>query len=256
MQNLNVTLVQADIAWEDRDANLAKYDQLLENIGNTDLVVLPEMFNTGFTMNPKNLWEDMEGPSVKWLQDKAAQLDAVVMASLIIQEEARYYNRLLWVNPDKSYSTYDKRHLFTMTEEPKHFTPGSQRLITEHQGWKFMPVVCFDLRFPVWLRNKEHYDCLIVNANWPEKRSPHWQTLLKARAIENQCYVIGVNRVGKDGNNVNFSGDSMAVNPMGDALIHMKHTKQVVQIDLPYESITKTRRHMPFLDAMDGFEVN
>ncbi len=255
MQNLKVTLVQPDIIWEDKSANLEKYEALLKEANSPDVVVLPEMFNTGFSMNAKELAEKTEGQSVKWLADKAGSIDAAVMASLIVEDEGLFYNRLVWMQPDGHYQTYDKRHLFSMTEEPKHFTPGKRKLILDWRGWKICPMVCFDLRFPVWNRNVEEYDCFIVNANWPQRRSNHWRTLLQARAIENQVFCVGVNRVGKDGNEVYFCGDSMVVDPLGEPRVHLKHNEQVINVEMDYEEITKTRRYMPFLRERDHFEL-
>lgn len=253
MQYLKVTLVQPDIIWEDQKANLEKYDSLLEDANKPDVVVLPEMFNTGFSMKAPELAQPMDGKAVQWMANKANQLDAVIMASLIIEEDNLYYNRLIWMEPGGGYQTYDKRHLFSMTEEPKHFTPGQDKLVLSWKGWTICPMVCFDLRFPVWIRNVEEYDCFIVNANWPDRRSNHWRTFLQARAVENQVYTIGVNRVGKDGNDVYFSGDSMVVDPLGEPRLHLKHSEQVTNFTMDYEEITKTRRYMPFLKEMDAF---
>lgn len=255
MSALTVSLVQRDIKWEAKSDNLQAYDRLLQQVQQPDLIVLPEMFNTGFTMNAAAMAEPMDGEGVQWLKSWAAEYQAVLMASMIIEEKGHYYNRLIWMPPDGTYQTYDKRHLFSMTEEPKHFTPGQEQLRVQLKDWKLCPVVCFDLRFPEWLRNQDHYDGLLVNANWPEKRAHHWRTLLQARAIENQCYVIGVNRVGEDGNKVPFSGDSMVVDPIGEPLTHLRYTEQVSTITLDSEKLTKTRRHMPFLQEQDGFRL-
>ncbi len=255
MQDLNVSLVQPDIAWENKSANLEKYDNLLKEVINPDVVVLPEMFNTGFSMKAPDLAESMDGQSIEWLAEKAKRLQSVVMGSLIIEERGNYYNRLVWMQPDGQRHTYDKRHLFSMTEEPKYFTPGKAKLIVEWKGWKICPMVCFDLRFPVWIRNAEEYDCFIVNANWPERRSNHWRTFLQSRAIENQVYCIGVNRVGKDGNEVYFCGDSMVVDPLGEPRVHTKHSEQVLNYTLDYEEIRKIRRYMPFLKERDQFNL-
>ncbi len=255
MSALTVSLIQRDIAWESKAENLQVYDQLLQQVQQPDLIVLPEMFNTGFTMNAAAMAEPMDGEGVQWLQSRAATYQAVLMASLIIEEGGHYYNRLIWMPPDGQYQTYDKRHLFSMTEEPRHFTPGQSQLRVQLKGWKLCPVVCFDLRFPEWLRNQDYYDALLVNANWPEKRAHHWKTLLQARALENQCYVVGVNRVGEDGNKVPFSGDSMVVDPVGEPLTHLRYTEQVTTITLEGEKLTKTRRHMPFLQEQDGYQL-
>ena len=255
MPALTVSLIQRDIQWEAKPDNLRAYERLLAQVQQPDLIVLPEMFNTGFTMNAAGMAEPMDGEGVQWLKSRAAEHQAVLMVSMIIAENGHYYNRLIWMPPDGQYQTYDKRHLFSMTEEPKHFTPGQEQLRVQLNGWKLCPVVCFDLRFPEWLRNQDAYDLLLVNANWPEKRAHHWRTLLQARAIENQCYVVGVNRVGEDGNKVPFSGDSMVVDPVGEPLTHLRYTEQVSTITLDPEKLTKTRRHMPFLQEQDGFQL-
>jgi len=224
MQDLIITLVQAVLAWEDRDASLSRFDALLrELVDPTDLIVLPEMFTTGFTMNPENIAEEMEGPSMEWMKTKAAATGCVICGSVVIREDGKYYNRFIWMRPDGSYVHYDKKHLFRMGEEHLHYTPGKEKLIVEIKGWRVIPLVCYDLRFPVWSKNlytqgQYAYDLLIYVANWPAERSTAWKTLIAARAIENMAYAAGLNRTGRDGRGYEYSGDSRIVGPDGNIL--------------------------------------
>ncbi len=225
MQTLKVHLVQSVLHWEDPKKNLAMFDEKLAGIDTApDLIVLPEMFTTGFTMIPHNHAEPMEGKSMQWMQEKAGQHNCVVTGSMIIRANGNYFNRLIWMQPDGNYQFYDKKHLFSYAGENKYYTPGSGKLVVELKGWKIMPVICYDLRFPGWCRNSYDedrgfaYDCMINVANWPGSRSHAWRVLLMARAIENQAYVIGLNRVGADGNNIEYSGDSAVIDPKGENL--------------------------------------
>src|SRR5699024_11051193 len=187
----------------------------------TDLIVLPEMFSTGFTMNPETLAEEMNGPTMKWMLEQAQKFSCVVTGSLPIKEDGKFFNRLIWMRPDGSFEHYDKRHLFGLGKEDRVYSPGNKKLFVELNGWKICPVICYDLRFPVWLRNTNaEYDILLVVANWPEKRSSHWKALIPARAVENQAFVIGVNRVGHDGNEVYHAGDSMCIDPNGKTVYY------------------------------------
>lgn len=255
MQDLKVTIVQPDIVWEDKKANLSKYSQLLDKEENTDLIVLPEMFPTGFSMEPEKLFDEPEDETLAWMQQLASQKKAVVTGSVIVNENNNFFNRLYWVRSDGSYETYDKKHLFSMANEQDHYSSGQKKLIVSLKEWKICPMVCYDLRFPVWIRNKEDYDLLVFVANWPERRVAHWIKLLQARAIENQCYVVGVNRVGNDGNGIYHSGDSIIVDPMGEERVHVKHNEQVVTLSLTYDPITKIRKYMPFLQDRDEFSI-
>lgn len=223
MQNLTVSIIQSILHWEDAAANLEMFTQKISQIDQpTDLIVLPEMFTSGFTMDPERVAQPMDGTSVQWMQQMARQKDCVIAGSLVIAESGHYYNRLLWVQPDGKISHYDKKHLFSYTGENQKYTPGNQRLIVELKGWKIMPLICYDLRFPVWSRNgftEEKgfdYDCLLYVANWPDTRSHAWRVMLMARAIENQAYVIGVNRLGEDPNQISYSGDSGIIDPRGE----------------------------------------
>ena len=253
MQDLNVTLVQAELIWQDPTSNRARFAEQLRPLqGKTDLVVLPEMFTTGFTMQPEHLAEPADGPTLQWLREQAVHLQATITGSVAVTEAGQYFNRLYWVRPDGSFATYDKRHLFRMGNEHQHYAPGSRLLLVELQGWCVCPMVCYDLRFPVWSRRRAglDYDLLIYVANWPTVRRYPWQTLLKARAIENLSYCIGVNRVGNDGNGVPHSGDSVVLDFMGQSLLAAPEQAWQASVGLSYEGLRKFRQRFPaHLDA-------
>ncbi len=253
---MNVTLVQTDLAWENKMANL---EQLAEQFSrqsiDTDLVVLPEMFTTGFSMNPAPLAEEMDGPTLKWLSEQAAKLDAAITGSFIAEVDGLFYNRLIWMFPDGSYQHYDKRHLFTLAGEHQHYSAGADRLLIEWKGWKICPLICYDLRFPVWSRNNEKYDLLLYVANWPERRRHHWQSLLVARAIENQAYTIGVNRVGKDGKDINYSGDSCLIDYAGETRVKLAYQETLLTVSLDKSSQDAYREKYAFLADQDSFQV-
>jgi len=254
MQDLKIAMVQSFQHWEDIDANLKMFGEKIRSISEpVDIIVLPEMFSTGFSMNPASLYETMDGKAVNWMKAMASESKAVIAGSLIIKENENYYNRLVWIRPDGSYNTYDKRHLFSMAGEEKVFAPGSEKLIVVVNGWKICPMVCYDLRFPVWIRNVENYDLLLFVANWPDKRIEHWRKLLQARAIENQCFVVGVNRVGLDGNEIPYTGHSMFVNSQGEIQAEIIDEEKIEIINLNDESLNITRKYMPFLNDRDGF---
>lgn len=233
----------------------------------TELVVLPEMFSTGFSMNPALLAETMKEETVSWMKKTAVKKKIILVGSVIIQESGHYYNRLIWMQPDGHFGIYDKRHCFGFAGEDKHYTPGKKRLIASVNGWKVNLLVCYDLRFPVWARQapsqtptgKEgfspEYDILIYVANWPEKRSHAWKTLLQARAIENQCYVIGVNRVGNDGNGIYYSGDSMIIDPTGEILYTKKDEEDIYTITFEKNHLNSIREKFPFLKDADRFFI-
>jgi len=254
---LKVTLIQSYLFWEDVQKNLQQFDMKINQLNQrTDLIVLPEMFNTGFSMNTAKLAETMDGPTVTWMKKTAQLTGSVITGSLIIKENGNFYNRLLWVRPEGEISTYDKKHLFGLGDETAHFSAGKDKLIVELNGWKICPMICYDLRFPVWCRNEEETDLLIFVANWPEKRSHHWRTLLIARAIENQEYVLGVNRVGDDANLFYHSGDSMLIHPMGNILFQKVDEEDVYTAILSKDEVEKTRRSLPFLADKDDFTLN
>ena len=262
MSKLTITLIQADLRWEDKEANLKMLEEKINRIkGSTQVVVLPEMFSTGFSMKPEQLAETMEDSTVQWMKKIAADKKIILTGSIIIKEAGNYYNRLLWMLPNGQFGQYDKRHLFAFAGEDQHYTGGTQRLIASVNGWKINLLVCYDLRFPAWARqqfdrNQDfEYDVLVYVANWPERRSIAWKTLLQARAIENQCYVIGVNRVGKDGNDIYHSGDSMVIDPLGEVLYHKAREEDVFTITLYKEQLQQVREKFPFWKDADSFEI-
>ncbi len=256
MKNLRATLVQTSLIWENPAANRAQLDQKLAPLkGQTDLVILPEMFTTGFSMNAPQLAEKMDGESIHWMRQKANKISAAICGSLIIQEDGKYYNRLIWMNPDGTIQYYDKRHLFTLAGEDKVYTAGKNKLIIDYKGWKICPLVCYDLRFPVWSRNVEHYDLLIYIANFPKKRSYAWKSLLIARAIENQVYTVGVNCVGKDGNDIPYSGDSSLVDYVGKMRFQLSEEEGVFTLELNKKEQTLFRERFNFLADQDDFQI-
>jgi omega-amidase len=267
MSDLRVTVCQQPLVWEDKAANLKFWEEKLRPLkGRTDLIVLPEMFTTGFTMNVRQLAEPMDGPTVAWLRDLSTQLGATITGSIIVREECttggsggKFYNRMLWANPDRSFTWYDKRHRFSFAEEDKFFTAGKQRvLIDGPNDWRVMPQVCYDLRFPVFSRNlkSDRYDVLIYVANWPAARSSAWRSLLVARAHENQCYVVGVNRVGSDGKGIEYDGSSLVVSPKGEILCSFEAGKEAIEtVTLSKTELDDFRAKFRPLDDADEFEL-
>ena len=260
---LTITSVQTNLHWEDKTANLQMLEEKILGIKErTEVIVLPEMFSTGFSMNPEKLAETMEGETVQWMKRVAAEKKIILTGSVIIQEAGHFYNRLVWMLPNGQYGVYDKRHRFAHAGEDKQFSSGSKRFIASVKGWKINLLVCYDLRFPVWARqtpsakrNEPEYDVLVYVANWPERRNHAWKTLLQARAIENQCYVVGVNRVGNDGNNIYYSGDSMVVDPMGEVLYTKKDEEDIFTITLDRDHLQAVREKLPFLRDADDFLI-
>ena len=255
--NLRVTMIQPDLAWQDQAANRRNLAAHFRGLaGHTDLIVLPEMFTTGFSMDAESLAETMDGATVGWLREEAAAVGCTITGSLIIRDDGgRHYNRLVWATPDGGIAHYDKRHLFRMAREQEHYAAGSRRLVVEIKGWRVCPMVCYDLRFPVWSRNRGDYDVLLYVANWPARRRAAWSALLRARAIENLCYVVGVNRVGKDGNGATYLGDSAALDFLGQTLGGDRGGDFVETVVLDRESLATFRRDFPaHLDA-DEFEL-
>ena len=254
-EQLHITLIQPDIVWEDKSANLQQYEATIASIsGPKHVVVLPEMFSTGFSMAPERLAEPMEGPSVRWMADIAVKNRCILTGSLIIEENRKYYNRILWVQPDGTIGVYDKRHLFAYGNEDKHYTRGEKRLIAQVNGWRINLQICYDLRFPVWARNLgDEYDVLLYVANWPEQRSLAWKTLLQARAIENQSYVVGVNRVGVDAKNNKYVGDSSVFGPLGEKIWQQSNEIACHTVTLEKEPLLKVRTDLPFLNDADKF---
>ena len=259
MNDLRVTIIQSSIQWEDIEANLDQFGNAMTSIviGATDIIVLPEMFTTGFTMNAGEMAEDMDGKAVSWMRKQAAKKKCIVTGSLVIRENGKNYNRLVWMKPDGTSETYDKRHLFRMGEENNTYTKGEKRLVVEYKGWKICPLICYDLRFPVWSRNVDNaFDCLIYVANWPDVRSYPWRQLLIARAIENQAYVMGVNRIGVDGHDMDHSGYSVVLDPKGQILSHTKPDKPIVEtITLSAKALEDFRKAFPVGMDADEFEL-
>lgn len=262
MSSLLVTVVQTALYWEDKKSNLKMLEEKINSIEKTQVVILPEMFSTGFSMKPEVLAEKMDGPTVQWMKRIAAIKKIIITGSVIIEEEGRYFNRLIWMLPNGQYGVYDKRHLFAFAKEDEHYSSGNNRFIASVNGFKLNLMVCYDLRFPVWARQQvsengeAEYDVLVYVANWPEKRSTAWKTLLQARAIENQSYVVGVNRVGKDGNGHAYSGDSMLIDPLGEILYNKAHEEDVFTITLEKEKLEQVRMGLPFLKDADEFSIS
>ncbi len=261
MHDLTVTTLQSNLVWEDAEANLTNFDSKLDSINSPgDLVILPEMFSTGFSINPENLAEKPDGRTFNWMQEKAAELNCVVTGSVLIEEDGKYFNRLFWVRPDGSFDYYDKRHLFRLGEEYKMFSAGHERVIFELNGWRIFPQICYDLRFPVWsknryLNNKYEFDLMIYVANWPEVRNYAWKQLLVARAIENQAFVIGVNRVGLDGKQIPHSGNSMVLDYKGQILTQAKpHKEETITTKIPYPELKDFRDQFTVGLDWDGFD--
>ncbi len=261
MSTLNITIIQADLHWEDRAANLAMFESKIMAIKEkTEIVLLPEMFSTGFSLHPAPLAETMEGPSIAWMKRLAAEKRIILGGSLIIREGDLFYNRFAWVLPNGQVGFYDKRHRFAFAGEDKEYTAGRKRIIASVKGWRINLLVCYDLRFPVWARQQSkeeglEYDLLVYVANWPERRSHAWRTLLQARAIENQCYVVGVNRVGEDGNQIAYQGDSMIIDPLGEVLYEKKNVEDVFTMTLDKERLNEVRSRFPFWRDADGFTL-
>lgn len=256
-KSLKVVVVQANLIWEDPQANFDHFGELLKDLPEADLILLPEMFNTGFSMESSRLSETMDGPSVQWMKEVAKQKKCAVAGSVIIDDNGKHYNRFNWVTPDGSVQYYDKRHLFRMANEHEFFSQGNERVVFEYKGWKICPMVCYDLRFPVWSRNDLGFDCLIYVANWPAARIDAWSTLLKARAIENQCYCIGVNRIGKDEAGREYCGGSAVHDPRGTLLSDFTdNTEQVQVIELQLEPLNEFRKKFPVDLDRDDFTIN
>lgn len=257
LPNLNVALVQTSLAWHDRKANLEHFAMLLAPVKGADLVILPEMFTTGFSMDSETLAEPEAGPTSKWMLEQARLLDAVVTGSVIIKAaDGSHRNRLLWARPDGELLHYDKRHLFRMAGEHEHYSPGERQVQFELKGWRVRPLICYDLRFPVWSRDAQHTDLLLYTANWPGARRMHWNRLLPARAIENLCYVAAVNRTGTDGKGFAYTGDSQVLDFQGESLFNAGEADGVFEVTLNAADLAAYRTKFPaHLDA-DTFEIH
>ncbi len=260
-RDITVAAVQSQLFWENKEANLHMFGEKIRAISTSlDLLVLPEMFSTGFSMDAKRLAEPMDGPTLVWMQKQANRLNSFVTGSFIVEEKGKYFNRLLWVRPDGTFLHYDKRHLFRLAGEEKIFTAGDKTLIADLHGWNVCPLICYDLRFPIWSRNRwkksgddlvADYDLLIYVANWPERRVLAWKTLLMARAMENSSYVIGVNRIGNDGNNIFHSGDSVLLDFKGESLKNAVISRdEIISEKLSYQLLAEYRKSFP--SGLDG----
>ncbi len=288
MDDLKITLIQADLHWENKEKNFDTFSNKIKAISeSTDLIVLPEMFSTGFSMDSKKLAETMNGDTVSWMRTMAVKKNCAITGSFICEEDGNYFNRLVWMNPGGTCTHYNKRHFFRMGNEHSHYSPGENKIIVDLKGWKICPLICYDLRFPVWSRNQRtanseqliekrgklysdenthpqsnfhnpqyQYDVLIYVANWPEKRAHPWKTLLLARAIENQCYVVGLNRVGNDGNNFSHSGDSAIINAKGEIISNINPFEESVKtITICFDELESFRKSFPAILDADNFNV-
>jgi len=256
-EKLNIAFIQANLSWEDAEANRKMFSEKIEKISNNvELIILPEMFTTGFSMNAENLAEETEAETLRWMQEISTSRATAITGSVIITENDHYYNRLFFVFPDGSYKLYDKRHTFTLAKEDETYTAGTERLIVDYKGWKICPLVCYDLRFPVWARNTVDYDLLIYVANWPEKRVNAWDALLKARAIENMSYCVGLNRTGEDGDGYVYNGHSAAYDPLGNEITELNRSDVfIAEFSIEKESLTEVRTKLKFLQDRDKFTL-
>lgn len=255
---LHVVGIQADLIWENPAENIKFFEDKIKTISaNTDLVVLPEMFTTGFTMQPKNVAESMNSLSITWMKKIAKEYDIAITGSLVIEDDNQFYNRLVFIKPSGKIDVYDKRHSFTLAGEHEVYSSGTEKIIIDFKGWKICPLICYDLRFPVWARNTENYDILIYMANWPDTRIKAWRTLLKARAIENMSYTIGVNRTGLDANNYQYSGSSLIFDYLGETLSNLAENEVgIISAVLKKDHQNKVRNKLGFLNDKDSFTIN
>lgn len=266
MKPLRITLIQTDLRWEDPETNRVALEQLIRGLEEPGhLVVLPEMFTTGFSMEAERLAETMDGPTMRWMRQLAAEARIILTGSVIVQENGQYFNRMVWMMPDGRLGTYDKRHLFAYAGEDQVYQPGKHRMIATVNGWKIQLQICYDLRFPVWSRQQmddsseqpaPEYDMLLYVANWPQRRSHAWKSLLTARAIENQCFVAGVNRIGTDGKGIAYGGDSRIIDPLGEILYEAGDRAEVQTFTLDPARLLEVRKTFPFLRDADRFHIH
>ncbi|MES2573462.1 MAG: amidohydrolase [Bacteroidota bacterium] len=253
---MKIALIQSTLFWENSKASRNHFEVKINAIAEkVDLIVLPEMFSTGFTMNPKAVAETMEGETILWMQSLAKTKSIAITGSVVIKEKDNFYNRLVFAFPSGEIQFYDKRHLFTLAGEDKVYTVGNNKLIIEYKGWKICPLVCYDLRFPVFSRNVEDYDLLLYVANWPKSRIQAWDILLRARSVENMCYTIGVNRVGFDNNNFEHNGHSQTVDFLGNYILEPQETEDIFLVELNKEKLFEARKKLGFLNDRDSFEL-
>ena len=254
---MKIALIQSDLYWEDALKNKKNFESIINQIDSgINLIVLPEMFSTGFTMNASEVAETMQGETVLWMQSITKQKNCALTGSLIITENGNYYNRMLFVFPSGEMQHYDKRHLFSLAGEDKFYTGGTQKVIVDYLDWKICLQVCYDLRFPVFVRNVENYDLLLYVANWPKVRTNAWDTLLKARAIENLSYVVGVNRIGLDANNFEHIGHSQVIDFLGNYILEPQETEDVFVLELDKNAMLEARKKFAFLNDKDSFKIN
>ncbi len=256
MQNeLNIIGIQSKLCWENPYKNLKMFQQKIESmVAKVDLIVLPEMFSSGFTMHPASVSETMDGVTVRWMKEIASSYEVSIVGSIVVEEDSNYYNRAVFVHPNQQINTYDKRHLFTLAGEDKVYHSGNNRIIVEVKGWRICPLICYDLRFPVWSRYNNDYDVLLYMANWPETRSIAWDSLLKARAIENMSYCIGVNRVGEDNNGYRYNGHSAIYDPLGEKIAKTIHGEEGVVSCTLSKTVLDNHRSLNFLNDKDNFQ--
>ncbi|WP_269226980.1 nitrilase family protein [Flavobacterium eburneipallidum] len=253
---MKIAIIQSSLSWENPKTNRNHFEEKINSISEkVDLIVFPEMFSTGFTMSPEVVAETMDGETVLWLQSLAKAQKTAITGSLVIKENDNFYNRLVFVFPSGEIQFYDKRHLFTLAGEDKVYTSGKQKLIVDYLGWKICPLICYDLRFPVFARNNEEYDALLYVANWPKVRIQAWDILLKARSVENLCYTVGVNRVGFDGNNLEYNGHSQTVDFLGNYMLEPQESDAIFIVELNKEKLLETRNRLGFLKDKDIFEL-
>jgi predicted amidohydrolase len=255
--DLKIAIIQSDLVWENPEKNRLNFSKKIESIAEPiDVILLPEMFTSGFTMNPENVFETMQGQTMIWMKKLADEKQTAIGGSIVIKENGVFYNRFVFVKPEGSIETYDKRHTFTLAGEDKVYKAGEKKVVINYKGWKLCPLICYDLRFPVWARNVENYDVLFYVANWPKPRINAWDALLKARAIENMSYCIGVNRVGLDTNNYEYSGHSAAYDGLGKLLTNFEDSKEDLEIvTLSKKHISTIRNTLKFLDDKDRFTI-
>ncbi len=255
---MNISVIQTDVFWEDKSNNLNHLGEIISSHNfKTDIIILPEMFNTGFSMNPEILAESPDGSTFQWMMETSRKGNFGLCGSYIVKVNNQYFNRFVFTSPENEYWYYDKRHLFSMGGEKDSFTAGNNRLVFSFREVRINPYICYDLRFPVWCRNRNDTDLIIYVANWPESRSEAWKILLKARAIENQCYVIGVNRIGIDGNGMKYSGDSQIIDPKGNIIASAKENEEsYVSADLSISNLSEFRKKFPVAADADNFTIN
>jgi len=257
MQPLTLSLIQTGVHWHDASANRTMFNEWFEKVPrSSQVIVLPEMFNSGFSMSSQRVAETMTGPTLGWLREQARRLDKIVCGSLVIETERGYFNRFVWVQPDGAVTSYDKRHLFRMAAEHKHYQPGGEHIIVKVGGWRICPLVCYDLRFPVWFRNRGDSDLLLCVANWPAARQRAWNTLLQARAIENLTYAVGVNRVGTDGNGVSYRGGTAAYDFQGETLLEIFDEAAIETLVLDAGALKHYRESFPAWQDADQFSLD